>query len=378
MFKYFFGDDDTASLKNEPTIDYNNTIHSFNTVRPSSKVFNSGRNGERVSYQPPVSTIPRTDYNIIDYSDDDLDSIDHEIDLELQRDYHLIRENYTRTNNKLKFDWENHYNNLYNSSDKLDSKIKNNIINNNTNYSLPDNYPGKFVQRHRNDRNENEKDYQSDHSFTRPSALYQDVTNNIYVKSDTQMDIDKQIQKLQHEVDQEFIQKSSKVSNSSSQDIQLNSIIIKIKSQNEFLEELNDIIQLNEDKPGIPNNLLDEFNNLRLDYIKELKNSQIFYQSYYKLLNKYRQLKKDTSLKNKIHTNITKSKSAFTIREKVNLIRSLTKESKIKLTCANILSELDKLDDKDRIIEELNRKLEEANLKIQRLEKLAAEDNNQK
>ncbi|KAK6199600.1 uncharacterized protein RJT21DRAFT_48187 [Scheffersomyces amazonensis] len=337
MLKYIFGtqDSDNVSLQNEPTVDYNNTIYSFNTPNNATN-YDIPNDYRKSSWAPSV--IP----NIIDYSDDELESDD-----DIRRDFKIVRDNFTRTSNQL--------NQNYNYQES-------------SNFSLPTNYPGKYVSNeheeyHNKPRKEENLDYRRS-VLPNFSGEYINI-NTDYVKSDTQVNIDKEIAQLKEGVKKELKNKNS--SPQEIQDVQLSSIIVKIKNQNKFLHQLNDIIDLDDE---LPENLLNKYNNLKADYIKELKNSQIFYQVYSKLLTKYRQLRKEgASSATTILTSTSKSKSVLSLKEKVKLIRSLSNQSSIKITCSNILNELDKLEDKDKTIDELRKKLDDANLKIQTLEK---------
>lgn len=301
MIRYLFGsNDNTTALVNEPTIDYNNTVYSQR----------SRLSGRESSPDLPTRWMPPRRENsnsaskgshrgVIDYSDDELDS-----DQELTRDYNLLVDNFTRPTRKLDND-----------------------------YSLPSGYPGKFSKK-------------EPIIPTKPN-----YSGNLYNEK-----IDLEMEKLQQEINREINTKSHQPKK-----LQITSILMKIREQNEFLEQLNQLVDINQTEQQVPTNLLQKYNDLKQDYIKELKGSQALYQGYYKLILKYRSLRKDRATPN---TN----KSAFTIKEKIRLIKSKTTQEQIKLICTNLLREIEELDNKDATIARLQGELDAANLKIKQLE----------
>jgi len=324
MIRYLFGsNDDTTSLINEPTIDYNNTLYS-QTSRVSAREpspdlprrrWNMGRENETLDSRIGTANegirgteSSRGRANIIDFSDDELDS-----DQELTRDYNILVDNFTRPSKKL-----------------VDSE-----------FSLPSNYPGKFNMKHT--RNGSIDLFKSMNN--KPNSI-----ENLYdVKINQEMD------KLQQEINREINSKKYQPKK-----LRINSVLVKIREQNEFLEYLNQLVDINHSENQVPSNLLQKFNELKKDYINELKGSQALYQGYYKLILKYRNLrKKPTSNTNK---------SAFSIKEKIRLIKSKTTQEQIKLICSNILHEIEQLENKDATITRLQNELDAANQKIRLLE----------
>ncbi|KAG2732344.1 hypothetical protein G9P44_004761 [Scheffersomyces stipitis] len=336
MFKYLFGsnEDSTTPLTNEPTIDYNNTIHTIASER------------NRLS-PSRFNTESRSNSNyVLDYSDDELDSEE-----ELTRDFQRISRNLTRSTESIR-DWDLP-----------------------TNHSLPTNYPGKFPKSTRtqeaqvsNGAHKGAGTY-GDHvsrtyeplSDRVPSA---DYSENFIEKSDTT----EQIAKLEQEINEEL--RSSR-KRTKTDGIQLDSVILKVKQQNQFLSNLNELIDINnsdQEIDNIPSSILRKYQALKEAYIKELNNSQVFYKGYYKLIGKYRQLKNAGNGVRSSAPDVNTSKSGFFIKEKVRLIKSSTKEENIKLICVNILRELDAMEDKDKTIAKYKQDLDAANERIRQLE----------
>ncbi|ODV80763.1 uncharacterized protein CANTADRAFT_4768 [Suhomyces tanzawaensis NRRL Y-17324] len=364
MLKYFFGvGDDTGSLRNEPTIDYNNTLPSLNTsLRGTSR---GPLNPIEAISRDADARYTRYDYKdntraVIDFSDDDLDS-----DEEVTRDFNMIMDNFTRTSEHM-----SRY------SDDRHS----------TAFSLPSDYPGKFET----PRDAKSGGYTALHSQHRPPKnRFLDETwqsggrkgtkqTNERVSVSNPKDpllftekINVQIEELQQQVENEL----RSAAGSEVEDVNVKRAMEKITLQNEFLSQLNALVDLNmasTEEQSIPNNLLQKYHILKQEYLKELHNSQDLYKGYYKLILKYRLLRKnhrhDDPAGNNTADRRSVNRSTFTVKEKIRLIKSTSNQESIKLICVNVLKELESLENKDAIIESYKRELEAANAKIKELE----------
>ncbi|KAK6456168.1 uncharacterized protein RJT20DRAFT_42171 [Scheffersomyces xylosifermentans] len=346
MWKYLFGtSDDTAPLTNEPTIDYNQTIDYYNANNHLNTTSNFKTTGGNATEE--ISG------DVIDYSDDELDS-----DEELNRDFQRISENYTKTSHSLAV----------------------------SNYSLPSAYPGKFP------RSTSATTIQNEYANTQTARGLQSTTNHANIltnkivpdpttqpqrytgrKSKITPDeknedrITDEIANLQQEISNELRVFRAK---NNGQGFSLESAIDQVKNQNRFLQNMNELvdISINEnEKENIPGNILKKYLDLKEAYIKEMTNSQMFYKGYYKLIVKYRALKKSSNLATGKSSKT--SKSGLSIKEKVRVVKSSTKDPNIKTICANILQELDSIADKDdQLILKYKHDLEAANNRIRLLE----------
>lgn len=341
----------TSPLTNEPTIDYNNTIQTYPTYnedtistqrlrRPYRNHSMSGfdddsrRNGPYVSdqinkdknYKDLFSDQYVIDSQALDDSDDDLNS-----------DIDYIFNRY------------NHTNELVNNLPKrMPSSISNRDSQLDFDKKLPMGYPGRFPsplvllrESHRytsdsidNDlkKLEREINLENDITTARLNARY-----NQYPTYDT-----KKVGKYEALNDA-----------ANSNETRLNEMVNRISDRNKFLNELNTFVDLN-DQVEVPADINEKYKALREEYIKELTNCQNFYKAYYKLVFKYRNLKKEVG-----------NSSMTPIREKIKLIKSTSQQLSIRIVCDNLLTEIDK---SDKLIAHYKNELALANSKIKHLE----------
>lgn len=137
----------------------------------------------------------------------------------------------------------------------------------------------------------------------------------------------KELIKLEQELNRESLTKfNTKFNNMNlklNQFKQLNELNQNVISNNKYLNQLNELINIDND-PEINTNDT-KYNKLRSEYLTELKNHQVFYQNYLKLFQKYKQSKSDKYSK---------------VIEKLTLMKDTTQENSVKLLCENLLRDL--------------------------------------
>ena len=364
----------TSPLTNEPTVDYNNTIQTYprysdDTIstqtlqrpywsRNSEKNDNYnrqdhydrkdknefldkiGRLRRDTQYKDLFSDHYVIDSQVLDDSDDDLNS-----------DIDYIFNRYNHTNDVV--------NNL---PEMAPTSLRTNILNREipglrttTQRRLPTDYPGRYPS---------------------PLTLKKELFEPKYVGT-----IDRDMRNLEREINLEndittarlnakynkytptYADRMYEGSSDGGQiptknDKRLREIVDRVSDRNKFLNELNAYVDLS-DQVEVPTDINEKYKALREEYIKELTNCQNFYKAYYKLVFKYRNLKKQ----------ISKS-STTTIREKINLIKSTSHQLSIRIICDNLLTEVDK---NDKMVAHYQNELAIANSKIKHLEDKLAE-----
>jgi hypothetical protein len=358
----------TSPLANEPTVDYNNTIQTYpryneDTIsaqalqRPyrsqNAEIIDNydrqdthdfldkrGRLSRDSQYKDLFSDHYIIDSQVLDDSDDELNS-----------DIDYIFNRYNHTNDVV--------NNL---PERVPTSLPTNILNKETpglrtgtQKRLPTDYPGRYPS---------------------PLALKRESFERKYVGS-----IDNDMRNLEREINLEnditTAQLNAKYNKytptyadrmykgpgdddrmATKNDKRLCEIVDRVSDRNKFLNELNAYVDLN-DQVEVPTDINEKYKALREEYIKELTNCQNFYKAYYKLVFKYRNLKKRIS-----------RSSTTTIREKINLIKSTSHQLSIRIICDNLLTELDK---NDKTIAHYQNELAIANSKIKHLEDRLAE-----
>lgn len=332
-----------SPLRNEPTIDYNNTIYS-NSASTYEPTIDSRFDLTRARRYEDRNNIKR------EYTRDNFP--DHEI---IRRNITPLKNEVSDTSNgilRIHENYNNIFENVYEDSDEELNTDFNSILHNitetdnkltRTNNSLPLYYPGKFVKdysRPRRDENGNEFKLRTKNG------------HNSYV--------DEQMKKLDLEISQERTTELNTKYNidlnhkiSAENDVDWDSIAKDIDEQNKFLNDLNNLIDLTNNE-SIPKNIQDKYEILKKDYLKELKNLENFYKAYYRLVVKYRTLK-----------NKKKNPRSISLKEKVRLIKSTSLQLSIKNICDNLLLELQ---DNEDSIEYYKSELEKANMRIKELE----------
>lgn len=96
----------------------------------------------------------------------------------------------------------------------------------------------------------------------------------------------------------------------------------QVENNNKFLERLNDLVDCKKDADEDDDNV--KYNELRSQYIKELKTYQEFYENYITMFQQFKDLKE----KNR------------NVLSKIRLIKNTTDDNSIKLICNNILDDL--------------------------------------
>lgn len=124
------------------------------------------------------------------------------------------------------------------------------------------------------------------------------------------------------------------------------------------LADLADFVTLH-DPHALSADLQARYNALRDDYIRELRNTETFYKAYYKLVFKYRTLKK-----------LVKQASSSTIRERIKLIRAASTHESIRADCDQLLADIDA---SDKLVAYYQSQLAAANARIADLELRLAE-----
>ncbi|CCE83329.1 Piso0_003904 [Millerozyma farinosa CBS 7064] len=124
------------------------------------------------------------------------------------------------------------------------------------------------------------------------------------------------------------------------------------------LADLADFVNLN-DPHALSADLQARYDALRDDYIRELRNTETFYKAYYKLVFKYRTLKKSV-----------KQASSSTIRERIKSIRAASAHESIRADCDQLLADIDA---SDKLVAYYQSQLAAANARIADLELRLAE-----
>lgn len=322
-------------LTNEPTIDYNNTIqtygHNENIISPQGP--QSQWDTATDTGTGPYSRKPDSKYREL-FRDEyiiDLRVLDDSDD-ELNTDIDYIFDKYKHTNEVV--------GRMPRGVGELDE------------LRLPDGYPGRY-----------------------PSPLSRVGAPGAPRGVSVERDVDRDLRTLEREVDLEQDINTARLNaryneyaggsrgtgklgtvelgTGGGNDRQLRAMVERVSDRNRFLAELNEYVDLS-GLADVPANITDKYNALRAEYIKELSACQNFYRAYYKLVFKYRNLKK----------HVTKP-TATSLREKVNLIRSTSLQLSIRTLCDSLLGELS---DNDRLISHYQNELARANLKIKHLE----------
>lgn len=370
----------SADLTNEPTIDYNHTIPTLafdnENLLPPKLTHNSFNYNKENDFLVPLThnqsnetTIPTRDnsrplryprsWNSADtangrsasegkgpfskgYNDlfgDVNDYNDNKLDYE-------YAELQNRLNRKKSLNLNDQYNN-YRSK-------KNDAIDHTTS-SLPADYPGKFP-----------KDFTTDQKI-------QQLERELHLETDLNTKYNKFVSsgtKGTTKRYEELVNTSGKATHN------LREIIGQVEKQNEFLSNLNDLVDVNKellkeeqvqakDYESTVKNTNDkdnvdyekEYKQLRKEYIEELSNHQFFYKSYQRLMIKYKELKGKLSPGG--------SDPNKKLKDKVRLIKATTSQSSIRSICDNLLLEIN---ENDLLLNSYKLELEAANLKIKQLE----------
>lgn len=372
----------SIDLSNEPTIDYNHTIPSFDDEvyrKQDHHLISNNQSTETTmptrdsSRQYPyrqneTRETPRNDYSMSrdknlfhrgyndlfgDVKDDQFDydysqiqgRVSRQIPPKYNGQYSKFRSmnspsDKRRTNYSL---YDNHTENYrYNNH-----RIENPESIDNTTSSLPANYPGKFP-----------KDSTTDEKIRQ-------LERELLVETDLNTNYNKNIRSWTPSKKYEEI-----VTADGNATKNLRTILGQIEKQNQFLSSLNDLVDVNLDvmskkeiskpqqiKSKNEVNYEEEYKKLRKEYIEELSNHQLFYKSYQRLMIKYKELKAKISSSD--------SDPNKKLKDKVKLIKSTTTQSSIRSMCDNILLEVN---ENDLLLNSYKLELEAANLKIKQLE----------
>lgn len=368
----------SINLTNEPTIDYNDTIPSFEDE------FRPKQDSHLISYNhSSESTIPTRDLSMkyrhrqseVRNMSRDRYSISGDKNL-FNRGYNELfgdvkgdqfdyasSETLGPVNRQIPLNYNNQYDKFTNISSPSDkNRIKNSKYVNhagnyrynnhriskydsidNTTSSLPANYPGKFP-----------KDLTTDEKIRQ-------LEQELLVETDFNTNCNKNIiSRTPFKKYEEIVTIDGKTTKG------LRTILGQIEKQNQFLSNLNDLVDVNGDvmykkeisKPEqIKSNYEEEYKKLRKEYIEELSNHQFFYKSYQRLMMKYKELKAKISS--------SESDPSKKLKDKVKLIKSTTTQSSIRTICDNILLEVN---ENDLLLNSYKLELEAANLKIKQLE----------
>lgn len=300
---------DKSPLQNEPTIDYEQTIETYpgfddkGLRTPSSAQFRGSERFDDID-------LPKSHYGVdsLNFSDSD-DDIGHDID--------YVFNNYTHTQDKIK--------------------------------SLPSDYPGRF-----------------------PTSTF------LMPQKGSNSGIDKEIEQLQREIDLDNdinIAKSNanmnrfsilgESENSGTEARysgrkRLQSILTQVSTNNEFLKDMNDYVNIN-DVMDVSENMQHKYQKLREEYISELKNCQKFYKAYYSLVQKYRNIK--AQLKQS-QVGLPPLASSVRMKEKINYIKSNTELISVKTACNALAHDIDL---KDETLRYYELELKKANQRIEDL-----------
>ncbi|CAK7893076.1 hypothetical protein CAAN1_08S03048 [[Candida] anglica] len=318
-------------LTNEPTIDYNNTFHNNNSTvdvnrrnsdyestidstREFQMFSRAEPTGKEGASKPYRDLFERTHQ---DWYDDDLDR-----------------------------DLESIYKSHDNTAMKLDS--------------LPNNYPGRFQEEwkqppvHHTDRREQFSSRVVDHddktrsrheSYSHRELNNNNNNNNTNNKSSgisSRNSTNRQLEQLEREIDQDeqlrLALLNKRLNSKDDENIikhkELESILTSIESKNEFLTELNQLIDLNNNK-DLKSELEIKYNELYNEYTEELVKCNKFYEAYYKLAFQYRELRKEALV-------VKPSVDTTTLLENIKLIKSISTNPSIVAKCEIILHEVKK------------------------------------
>lgn len=294
MWKSLFGwDNDDSKLVNQPTIDYNIT---------STRTTKQNRNNN-------IKTIPKTYGTVIDYTSDDDDEAENELDRDIRYNTNMINE------------WSSNMKPI------------------NENLTLPNEYPGKFPNR----------------PHSAPTITKTEPIRNYK--------IDKKLEALQRKIDAEI--ESDKNSNIVQN---INKLHSRILQQTSVLSNLNDLVDIYQDNEEMLNFSNDEkYNQLKKDYLVELNRVLKLYEAYYLLFNRYLELKRLNKKNNKGKT------IAVPVKEKLKLIKSKTTDVSIKNICENVINDVKKMEidfenQKNQLIEKHDLEVEELKKRIEELE----------
>lgn len=357
----------TSPLTNEPTVDYNNTIQTYPKYNEDTISTRTLPRSHRQNAEKPDNNDRQHRYDLLDkgerlskesqYKDlfSDHYIIDSQVlddsDDELNSDIDYIFNRYNHTNEIVNNLPERVPGNLSTSmlnSDLTDLKIR-------TQKRLPTDYPGQFPS-----------------PLVLKRGLYEpkivDSIDNDLKSLEREINLENDITTAQ--LNAKYNKYTSGYSDGANKgpgdevqvvnknDKRLLEIFDRVKDRTKFLNELNAYVDLS-DQVDVPIDINEKYKALREEYIKELSNCQNFYKAYYKLVFKYRNLKKQ----------ISKS-SSTTIREKIKLIKSTSHQLSIRIVCDNLLAEVEK---NDRMIAHYQNALAIANSKIKHLEDKLAE-----
>lgn len=138
----------------------------------------------------------------------------------------------------------------------------------------------------------------------------------------------KEIIKLEQELNKESITKLNTKYNELSSKLrefqQLNKLNEEIEENNAVLKQLDELLDINNDKGIKLSNPNDDYNKLKGEYLKELQNHQYFYQNYIKLFDKYKTVKE---------------RRGKDLR-KARMIRDSTTDPNVKKLCNEMVDEL--------------------------------------
>ena len=300
----------STPLENETTIDYNDTVR--------SKASNPDRYSHKDLFADDFS-----EARVIEDSDEELS---HDVDYIFNRYHH--------TNDMVK--------------------------------NLPRNYPGRFntpepsyEENVRKTKNNEINDY----DYQRPRERLRWASEPFLIS------VDRDLKKMEEEINLERDINTARMNagynqfplQGSSQgrrnELDLNDLVNRVQERNSFLEKLNDYAVINE-QHRLSSDIASKYDSLRKEYIEELEAHQKFYNAYYKLMFKYRTLKKITPSK---HPN-----SSVIMREKVNLIKMNSLQPSVKLACNILANELDK---NDNLLLYYENELSNASKRIEQLER---------
>ncbi|CAD1810333.1 hypothetical protein FOB58_002356 [Candida parapsilosis] len=252
-----FGD---ATITNEPTIDYNRTSSTFSNT-PRKPMSSSRNRASRLLDDLSTPQRYRKDHDSEDddddYDDDEynryrfdytrnLDFNAYDLDDDLRRDTELIGE-WTRENSL-----RNKYSDVKN--DKLDD----------THYSLPLKFPGKYQ------------------TVSREGAV-----ESKDKKIDSENRIDREINKLKREIQQEQQSKEDLMPGVSLVP-QITELTTTVQNQMNYLSSLKHYAELTEEEDS---NIEIKYQSLKQDFLQELVKMEKLYTCYYNLLEKYVDLK---------------------------------------------------------------------------------------
>ncbi|EGW34750.1 uncharacterized protein SPAPADRAFT_47834 [Spathaspora passalidarum NRRL Y-27907] len=331
MIKYLFGvgEDDSRPLVDEPTIDYNETIHSST---PSSQG-NLRQTRKSILKDTTGSSHNNPDIPVIgDLSDSELDYDD-----DLIHDINLVRE-VTQT-------LSSGYDGLGNHATRI---------------SIPDDYPGKYPRSR--ERTSNLSEQKNDPNWdiraskggrTSNYSKSYESTEQVYEST-----IDRKLDQLRIEVDNELKNYKNKPSTGNDDTTsQLRELNTRLKARTQYLSKLSQLTKAYNEEQNestiVPPDIMEKYDNMKTEYLEELHRTQTLYLAYYRLLEKHLQFRKTKSTKNDVTVSKSATKSVIPMREKIKLIQSKTSDSTIKNLCGNVLSDVNKWEqDRDSLLKE--------------------------